>query len=51
MMTCSSCKKEVSDDYVRFKCPGCGKVEMIRCAKCRETAAAYRCPECKFVGP
>lgn len=49
-MKCVSCKKEVTDDYVRFKCPNC-KREMIRCLDCKKKAIPYKCPECGFMGP
>ena len=50
---CISCKKEVSNDSgaVEFKCPGCGKFNIIRCTHCREIAAKYKCPSCGFEGP
>jgi len=48
-MKCVSCNKEVTDNYVRFKCPGCGK-ETLRCQECRERSGGYKC-ECGFVGP
>ncbi len=51
MVKCSSCKKEVTDNYVRFKCPSCGKAEIVRCFPCRGTSIAYKCKECGFVGP
>jgi hypothetical protein len=51
MLRCSSCQKEVTDDYVRFKCPNCGKEEIIRCMKCRKIVAKYKCKSCGFEGP
>jgi hypothetical protein len=51
MLRCSSCQKEVTDNYVRFKCPNCGKQEIIRCMRCREIVAAYKCKDCGFEGP
>jgi predicted RNA-binding Zn-ribbon protein involved in translation (DUF1610 family) len=48
-MKCTSCNKEVTDNYIRFKCPQCSKV-LIRCKACRERASAYKC-ECGLVGP
>ena len=50
MMKCSSCNKEVTDNYVRFKCPSCGN-EIIRCQECRERSGNYTCMECGFEGP
>lgn len=51
MLRCYSCQKEVTDDYVRFKCPNCGKEEITRCMKCRKIVAKYRCKACGFEGP
>ncbi|MBR9690815.1 RNA-binding protein [Candidatus Woesearchaeota archaeon] len=50
---CSSCKKDVSNDTgnVSFKCPKCGKEDIIRCTHCRDIAAKYVCHSCKFEGP
>ena len=45
---CVSCKKEVTE-YVKFKCPGCGK-EIVRCYSCREISAPFAC-KCGFAGP
>jgi len=50
-LRCTSCNIEVSDDYVKFKCPACGKTEIIRCDKCRATSTPYKCQECGFEGP
>jgi predicted RNA-binding Zn-ribbon protein involved in translation (DUF1610 family) len=36
---------------VVFKCPNCGKVEIIRCNKCRKMSVPYVCPICGFQGP
>ncbi len=47
---CVSCNKEVTDDYVEFKCPSC-KRQMARCLACRDTVIKYKCPECDFEGP
>ena len=51
MLRCSSCQKEVTDDYVRFKCPSCRKEEFIRCVKCRKIVSKYKCKSCGFEGP
>ena len=50
---CSSCKKDITNDVgsVKFKCPSCGKTEIVRCQKCRKIAANYKCAECGFIGP
>ncbi|NYZ79849.1 DUF1610 domain-containing protein [Candidatus Micrarchaeota archaeon] len=51
MQKCSSCKREVTDDYVKFKCPKCGKSVIVRCMKCRDNVIPYTCGECGFEGP
>ncbi len=51
MKICSTCNKEVADNFVEFRCPSCGKAPIIRCFHCRKTAKAYKCPECGFEGP
>jgi len=50
MKKCISCNKEVGNNYVEFKCPGCKKTKMIRCENCRATSKSYKC-ECGFEGP
>ncbi|HOD89895.1 MAG TPA: zinc finger domain-containing protein [archaeon] len=51
METCTSCKKEVTKDYVSFKCPNCGKTKIVRCNRCKAISKIYKCPECGFIGP
>ncbi|MBI2581205.1 RNA-binding protein [Candidatus Woesearchaeota archaeon] len=50
---CSSCRNQVTNmkGMVRFSCPGCGKVEFVRCQRCRANAVQYKCQECGFSGP
>ena len=50
---CSSCKTRIANDQgsVTFKCPACGKTEIIRCENCRKIAAKYKCNDCGFTGP
>jgi len=50
---CISCKRDVSNmtGTVRFKCPNCGKYEIVRCIDCRINAVKYICPACGFEGP
>ncbi|MEM3153968.1 MAG: zinc finger domain-containing protein [Candidatus Woesearchaeota archaeon] len=50
---CISCKKPMLGltGVAKFKCPKCMKYEIIRCAHCRQIAAKYICPGCKFEGP
>ena len=50
---CSGCKKSIRNisGSASFKCPSCGKYEMIRCDHCRKISTRYTCPECNFEGP
>ncbi|MBI2143186.1 RNA-binding protein [Candidatus Woesearchaeota archaeon] len=50
---CSSCKSQVTNQRgtASFSCPGCGKVEFVRCVSCRANAVRYTCQECGFSGP
>jgi len=52
-LKCSSCKKRIANmrGTSKFKCPKCGKYDIIRCQHCREIVAKYRCPGCEFEGP
>jgi len=52
-LVCISCKKRITNKAgaTRFKCPSCGKYEIIRCPECRERGIKYTCPECGFTGP
>ncbi|MBW2968472.1 RNA-binding protein [Candidatus Woesearchaeota archaeon] len=52
-LVCSSCKKRVSTikNTTTFKCPNCGKRDIVRCGHCRSIVAKYKCPECGFEGP
>lgn len=53
VVTCVSCKKRIVNmaGTTKFKCPNCGKSEIIRCGHCREIVAKYKCPACGFEGP
>ncbi|MBT3464695.1 DUF1610 domain-containing protein [archaeon] len=50
---CSSYNVKIANDKgaVIFKCPSCGKHEIVRSLQARQNAAQYKCPECGFVGP
>ncbi len=47
---CSSCGR-LASEYVNFKCPSCGKEEIIRCQSCREKYVRYKCSVCSYEGP
>ena len=50
---CTSCNAEIAprEHATRFLCPNCGKVEIVRCEKCRKLSNPYNCPECGYEGP
>ncbi|MEM4222153.1 MAG: zinc finger domain-containing protein, partial [archaeon] len=48
---CSSCNREVTNDYVSFNCPACGKEKIIRCDFCRQNIVQYTCKSCGYTGP
>jgi hypothetical protein len=52
-LICGSCKKRIANEQgsIVFKCPKCGKTDIIRCKHCREIVAKYKCHECGFEGP
>lgn len=52
-LKCTTCKEPVTNDLgtVRFKCPSCGKVDIVRSRNMRAIAARYVCHECNFAGP
>ncbi|MDO8537438.1 MAG: zinc finger domain-containing protein [archaeon] len=51
MKVCTSCNKEVTQEFVEFPCPKCGKHKIIRCLNCRITSKTYKCDNCGFEGP
>ncbi|RLI30522.1 RNA-binding protein [Candidatus Bathyarchaeota archaeon] len=50
---CTSCGRTIipMERYVRFSCPNCGQITIIRCEKCRKFGRPYKCAKCGFVGP
>lgn len=51
-LACMSCKKNIANvGGATFKCPECGKFDIIRCTHCRKIAAKYKCAVCGFEGP
>ncbi|MCX6801399.1 MAG: zinc finger domain-containing protein [Candidatus Diapherotrites archaeon] len=51
MKKCGTCNTTITRDYINFKCPSCGKGQIVRCEHCKETAKTYTCTECGFMGP
>ena len=51
MKKCTSCGTEVMDRYTEFKCPNCGKTDIIRCKSCRVLGTKYICDACGWKGP
>ncbi|MDD5133067.1 MAG: zinc finger domain-containing protein [Candidatus Nanoarchaeia archaeon] len=52
-LKCTSCNTSIKGikGATTFKCPSCGKQEIIRCEHCRVIVARYKCPTCGFSGP
>ncbi|MBU5537249.1 MAG: DUF1610 domain-containing protein [Candidatus Aenigmarchaeota archaeon] len=52
-LKCTSCGTNVlsKKNFVRFMCPKCGKVKIIRCSTCKNLGTKYTCKECNFEGP
>ena len=50
---CTTSKEEITNmnEAAVFKCPKCGKAEIIRSKHCRKIGSGYKCPECGFEGP
>ena len=47
---CITTNKVVTDDFVEFKCPGCGE-RLVRSIHARVRSMDYKCPGCGFTGP
>ncbi|MCX8179321.1 MAG: zinc finger domain-containing protein [Candidatus Aenigmarchaeota archaeon] len=52
-MVCSSCSISLLGDtnFVHFKCPKCGEVDIFRCSVCKKLSNLYKCSKCNFEGP
>ncbi|MCK4635175.1 MAG: DUF1610 domain-containing protein [Candidatus Aenigmarchaeota archaeon] len=52
-MKCITCGTNLisEEKFTRFKCPACGKSEIIRCKSCRVRKIPYKCEKCEFRGP
>ena len=49
---CASCGiRLVGKGSVVFKCPGCGKADIGRCAQCRDQSVLFTCQDCGYEGP
>ncbi|MBI4053628.1 MAG: RNA-binding protein [Candidatus Diapherotrites archaeon] len=51
MKVCMTSNREVTIDFIEFKCPACSKERIVRSLHSRQTAKPYVCPSCGFVGP
>ncbi|MBD3192439.1 MAG: RNA-binding protein [Candidatus Heimdallarchaeota archaeon] len=54
MPSCSSCFRKISPNdigSVKFRCPECGDVVIVRCSRCRNLGNDFKCPACGFEGP
>ena len=50
MKYCSTCNREVTDDYVSFKAPDSSGDTIVRCMHCRASVKTYT-TSAGFVGP
>ena len=52
-LKCTSCNVRITaiPGSAVFKCPNCGKQDIVRCAHCRKIVAKYKCKSCGFEGP
>ena len=52
-LKCTTCNVNLisEDKFVKFLCPGCAEVEIMRCEKCRRASNMFKCPKCGFEGP
>lgn len=52
-LVCNSCNKTIQEGATIFKCPDCGKEDIIRCSHCKKLGVRYKCPnpDCGFSGP
>ncbi len=48
---CTSCNRGVQEGATIFKCPKCGKEEIVRCKDCKRVGVKYNCKGCGFEGP
>ncbi|MEK6957423.1 MAG: zinc finger domain-containing protein [archaeon] len=48
--TCITTNKILTDDFIEFKCPGCG-TKIDRSLDARKRSLVYKCKECGFEGP
>ncbi|MHA1166680.1 MAG: zinc finger domain-containing protein [Candidatus Hodarchaeales archaeon] len=50
-LSCGAPIKPFDHGVVRFQCPECDKILIIRCSQCRSLGNSYICPNCGFKGP
>ena len=50
-LVCNSCHKTIQEGATIFKCPDCGKEDIIRCMHCKKVGIKYVCSSCDFSGP
>ena len=51
MLKDASTNEPVQGAFTRFKCPKCGKSEIIRSLHAKRLAIKYKCQLCNFEGP
>jgi predicted RNA-binding Zn-ribbon protein involved in translation (DUF1610 family) len=52
-LKCVTCGKDLvgEEDFVKFQCPQCGEMTIVRCRKCKTLSSPYKCVKCGFEGP
>ncbi|MBI2542763.1 MAG: DUF1610 domain-containing protein [Candidatus Aenigmarchaeota archaeon] len=52
-LQCTSCRINVlaKKNFVKFSCPKCGEVDIVRCSTCKNLGIKYSCNKCDFEGP
>ena len=52
-LRCTSCNTAIKGikGATIFKCPNCGKQDIVRCEHCRRIVAKYKCLNCGNSGP
>ena len=50
-LVCNSCNKTIQEGATIFKCPDCGKEDIVRCIHCKKVGIKYVCKSCEFSGP
>jgi Zn-ribbon RNA-binding protein len=52
-LICSSCGISLigQENFVKFNCPNCSEIAIVRCKQCKTLSIPYKCEKCNFEGP